>query len=223
MTARSRRNQFTVQLKAGDFDGLEGLVTLDASSTGIRGRLPEGLFADLSALTVLRLKDLNLWGRLSAGVFEGLAGLTELDVRGYSNEVWDRCADGTRLTQTSDDCASHGGVAAWNPRFGSPHAFVPLTGLVTYNWDAAAPYETNNYTQPPPAPTGVDHWVSKIPGAGTDAVTVTLDWDAPTGAGAADVVGYRVGITRPGQMFSQPSDRFENFDEYGRPCRHRVP
>ena len=74
-------NQFTVQLKAGDFDGLEGLVTLDASSTQIRGRLPEGLFADLSALTVLRLKDNNLWPRLSAGVFEGLEGLTELDVR----------------------------------------------------------------------------------------------------------------------------------------------
>ena len=121
----------------------------------------------------------------------------------------DVCATGKwRASRNDPDCGDDGGVAAWNPRFGSPHAFAPLTGLVTYNWDAAAPYETGNYSQPPPAPTGVDHWVSKIPGAGTDAVTVTLDWDAPTGAGAADVVGYRVGITRPGQIFGQPHDPY---------------
>ena len=62
-------------LKAGDFDGLTGLTSLDLSGNGIPS-LPAGIFDDLTALTTLRLSH-NRLSALPAAVFDNN---TELEI-----------------------------------------------------------------------------------------------------------------------------------------------
>lgn len=168
----------TAHLKAGDFDGLTGLEELDLSNIGIAriqyssggsGRLKDGLFAELTNLEVLNLSYNSFYPRLEHDAFEGLANLRELDMRSFSRNPAGRTGQG------SSSLGSCWPINArvllhpeypWNPLWGSPHAFVPLTSLETYNHDAPfdtsrigsgyryrpALYATNNYTQPPAAP-----------------------------------------------------------------------
>ena len=184
----------------GLFDPLVSLVELDLSNNNIGGRLPEGLFSELASLEILRLRNQSVRGRLDNGVFDGLTNLRELDMRGYYHDYFGR-------GQT------------WNPRSGSPFAFVQLTSLVTYNYDADAPYVTNNYTQPPPSPENVSATVSLIPGS-PRRVTVTLQWDAPSGADAAGITGYRVGRNDEGR---EPHDTYFTPATGGGENTHFVP
>ena len=70
-------------LKAGDFAGLTGLVTLRLDGNRLSA-LPPGIFAGLTSLTALRL-DGNELSELPPGIFTGLTGLTTLDLRNNPN------------------------------------------------------------------------------------------------------------------------------------------
>ena len=70
-------------LKAGDFDGLIGLTSLDLSENQL-STLPEGIFDDLTALTLLELHD-NQFSTLPADIFDELAKLRELHL--YNNQI----------------------------------------------------------------------------------------------------------------------------------------
>ena len=80
-----RLSRFTniTTLKAGDFDGLTGLTTLDLSENQL-STLPEGIFDDLTALTTLELND-NQLSTLPADIFDALAKLRELHL--YNNQI----------------------------------------------------------------------------------------------------------------------------------------
>ena len=70
-------------LKAGDFDGLTGLTSLNLSENQL-STLPEGIFDDLTALTLLELND-NQLSTLPADIFDELAKLRELHL--YNNQI----------------------------------------------------------------------------------------------------------------------------------------
>ena len=70
-------------LKAGDFAGLTGLVTLRLDGNRLSA-LPPGIFTGLTSLTTLRL-DGNELSELPPGIFTGLTGLTTLDLRNNPN------------------------------------------------------------------------------------------------------------------------------------------
>lgn len=175
----------------GLFDPLVNLRVLDLSNNQMVGYLPQRLFSELGSLEVLRMRDLHLWPRLPEGAFEGLGSLRELDLRGYYESVFDRY--GPAYVWFGDE-------GPWNPRFGSPFAFVPLTSLETYNYDHALPYATDNYSKPPPSPENVRARVDRIPTTWGHLVTVTVEWDPPEGAQAAGITGYRVGRNDNGRM-----------------------
>ena len=70
-------------LKAGDFAGLTGLVTLRLDGNRLSA-LPPGIFTGLTSLTALRLDD-NELSELPPGIFTELTGLTTLDLRNNPN------------------------------------------------------------------------------------------------------------------------------------------
>ncbi len=227
-------------LQAGDFEGLTGLTRLDLSNSRLSGYfggtltgvdpwgdafapltnlveldlsgneffdvMPENLFDDLGNLEILRLKDNRLYPRLADGVFNGLGSLRELDLRGFS-------VDPSGMYEVHRK-------RAWDPRKGSPLAFIPLTSLVTYNVDPAAPYATNNYTQPPPSPQNLSFTAIPIPVPSSvtgweSQHTITLTWDAPAGV---TPTGYRVerlvGNQYPWDRAEDGKTYPENFDRY---------
>ena len=65
-------------LKAGDFEGLTGLTSLDLGTNQLAS-LPAGLFAGLSSLETLRLHQ-NQITELPAGIFSELSGLKSLSL-----------------------------------------------------------------------------------------------------------------------------------------------
>ena len=65
-------------LKAGDFDGLTEVTTLNLSDNGLSS-LPKGVFDKLTKLTTLNLSD-NRLSSLPKGVFDKLTALTMLDL-----------------------------------------------------------------------------------------------------------------------------------------------
>ena len=70
-------------LKAGDFDGLTGLTSLDLSENQL-STLPEGIFDDLTALTLLKLHD-NQLSTLPADIFDALTKLQDLQL--HNNQL----------------------------------------------------------------------------------------------------------------------------------------
>ena len=70
-------------LKAGDFAGLTGLVTLRLDGNRLSA-LPPGIFTGLTRLVTLRL-DGNELSELPPGILTGLTGLTTLDLRNNPN------------------------------------------------------------------------------------------------------------------------------------------
>ena len=194
----------SAHLKEGDFDGLTGLVTLDLSDIGIgnvnydnggTGRLKAGLFDDLSSLEVLNLSYNNFYPRIDDDAFDGLGNLTEIDLRGFSRNPAGTNSNAELDCWSNVDKARRRAQFPWNARLGSPLAFEPLTSLVTYNYDAdfdtrvsgydysPRAYATNNYKQPPAAPTGLSTSVS-------DDNEVTITWSAPSGV--SGITGYLI-------------------------------
>ena len=136
----------TMRLKAGDFDGLTSLEELDLSGMSISD-LPAGVFRDLESLRYLSLADNRIHPRLKNGVFSGLSNLGGLDLRGFSrnpggitNEPGDlvgRCWTLNQKFMTSPGYA-------WDPRYGSPRAFAPLTSLGPTTCGASGIYSTTS-------------------------------------------------------------------------------
>ena len=194
----------SAHLKVGDFDGLTGLEELDLSDIGIgnvnydnggTGRLKAGLFDELSSLEVLNLSYNNFYPRIDDDAFDGLGNLTEIDLRGFSRNPAGTNGNAELDCWSNVDKARRRAQYPWNARLGSPLAFEPLTSLVTYNYDAdfdtrvsgydysPRAYATNNYKQPPAAPTGLSTSVS-------DDNEVTITWTAPSGV--SGITGYLI-------------------------------
>ena len=214
----------TNHLREGDFDGLTRLTELDLGGVGVNsihyrdGRISgtlSGLFSNLTNLEVLRLDGNGFHPRLEDDAFEGLGSLRELDLRGFSenpegHDGRPSQAGGLRKqgSHALGSCWSAEEKARihprypWNPRTGSPRAFLPLTSLRTYNWDAdfdtgrisnydytPRAYASNNYSQPPDGPGNLQ--------ATRAGRRVTLTWDAPSGV---TVAGYRIERNRNGNQ-----------------------
>ena len=172
----------TTRLKAGDFDGLTSLEELDLSGMKI-SELPEGVFRDLESLRVLSLADNRIHPRLKNGVFSGLSNMGGLDLRGFSRNpggITNKPGNLVGRCWTLNQKFMTDPGYAWDPRYGSPRAFAPLTSLGTYN--VRGDLYVLNYEQPPAGPENLS--VTEADGV------FTLTWDAP--AGQSGITGYRV-------------------------------
>ena len=198
-----RGGVFHNRLKQGDLRRLYSLRRLDLSGLGLnsfehadgfyRQSLGGGIFSDLADLRYLSLADNNIGPRLDHDVFDGLSNLRELDLRGFShNPAGQRNPSGSKYDcWTGEQRTMLHPQYPWNPRTGSPEAFVPLTSLVTYNWDTTIdgvssytpePYATNNY---PEIIDGPANLTAQAAGG-----MVGLRWEAP--AGVTGITGYRI-------------------------------
>ena len=192
ITALNLAEQSIRSLRAGDFDGLTGLETLEMDFNSLTG-IPEAVIDHLTSLKKLNLCDnrlssmrsgvfagltglteLNLYGNelqsLPAGVFAGLTGLTTL--RLYNNHlarlpagVFDNLTSLTKLNLKANRDLSY-----------PPYLLSPLTSLATLDGSA--------FTRPsaPGAPTNLTATFA-------DA-TIELGWTTPATGGAP--TSYRI-------------------------------